>query len=53
MSELARQAGVRYVNGPNTVTYFGAVLMNEREDGSGAEQPGFVAPAKALGMQNA
>ena len=51
VSELARQAGVRYVNGPNTVTYFGAVLMNEREDGSGAEQPGFVAPVKALGMQ--
>ena len=51
VSELARQAGVRYVNGPNTVTYFGAVLMSEREEEAGAEQPGFVAPVKALGMQ--
>lgn len=31
ISELARQAGLRYNNGPNTVTYFGAVVFNESE----------------------
>jgi predicted metal-binding protein len=27
VSELARAAGMKYVNGQNTVTYFGAVLF--------------------------
>ena len=27
VSELARAAGMKYINGPNTVTYFGAVLF--------------------------
>ena len=27
VSELARQAGIRYNNGPDTVTFFGAVLF--------------------------
>ena len=27
--ELANQAGIRYNNGPNTVTYFGALCFNE------------------------
>lgn len=27
VSELARQAGIKYNNGPNTVTFFGAVLF--------------------------
>lgn len=31
VSELAREAGVRYNNGPNTVTYFGALLFNPKE----------------------
>lgn len=29
VSELAKEAGVRYHNGPNTVTYFGALLFQE------------------------
>ena len=29
VSELAKQAGVRYMNGPSTVTFFGAVLYDE------------------------
>ena len=29
----ARNAGLAYTNGPNTVTYFGLVLYGEREDG--------------------
>lgn len=29
VSELAASAGIRYSNGPNTVTFFGAVLYNE------------------------
>ena len=29
VSRLAMKAGVKYNNGPNTVTYFGAVLYNE------------------------
>ena len=28
VSELARAAGMKYINGQNTVTYFGAVLFN-------------------------
>ena len=31
---LARQAGVRYHNGPNTVTYFSCVFFNESAGGS-------------------
>ena len=30
VSELAGQAGIRYMNGPSTVTFFGAVLYGER-----------------------
>lgn len=29
VSVLAPQAGMKYINGPNTVTFFGAVLMGE------------------------
>ena len=29
VSELAAQAGMKYINGQNTVTYFGAVLIKE------------------------
>lgn len=29
VSELAEEAGIRYLNGVNTVTYFGALLFNE------------------------
>lgn len=29
VSELANQAGVKYNNGPNTVTYFGALICDE------------------------
>ena len=29
VSELANQAGVKYNNGPNTVTYFGALICND------------------------
>jgi hypothetical protein len=28
VSKLAAQAGVNYINGANTVTYFGAVMYN-------------------------
>ena len=28
VSELARSAGMKYINGQNTVTYFGAVLFS-------------------------
>lgn len=28
VSTLARQVGINYINGPNTVTYFGALLYN-------------------------
>lgn len=28
VSELAKSAGMKYINGPDTVTYFGAVLFN-------------------------
>lgn len=31
VSEMAVQAGMKYNNGPNTVTYFGGVLLNESE----------------------
>jgi predicted metal-binding protein len=31
VSKVASQAGVRYNNGSNTITYFGAVLYNETE----------------------
>jgi predicted metal-binding protein len=31
VSKLARQAGIRYNNGENTITYFGALLYNEAE----------------------
>lgn len=27
VSELAKQAGIKYINGPNTVTYFGALMI--------------------------
>lgn len=30
VSVLAPQAGMRYIHGPNTVTYFGAVFLGER-----------------------
>ena len=30
VSVLAPQAGMKYINGVNTVTYFGAVLMGKR-----------------------
>ena len=30
VSVLAPQAGMKYINGANTVTYFGAVLLGER-----------------------
>jgi predicted metal-binding protein len=30
VSKLAAQAGIRYNNGENTVTYFGALLFNEK-----------------------
>ena len=29
VSELATQAGMKYNNGPNTVTFFGALICNE------------------------
>lgn len=29
VSELAKQAGIHYINGANTVTYFGGILWNE------------------------
>jgi len=32
ISELARETGVPYLNGKNTVTFFGAVLYNESTD---------------------
>lgn len=31
VNELAQEAGVHYNNGPNSVTYFGALLFNARE----------------------
>ena len=34
VSEMARSAGMKYINGENTVTYFGAVLFN-KEDNDG------------------
>lgn len=30
VSELAKSAGMKYINGQNTVTYFGAVLFDEK-----------------------
>ena len=32
VSELARVAGMQYVNGPNTVTYFGGILFSTSEE---------------------
>lgn len=32
VSELAREAGIRYNNGPDTVTYFGALLFHGEKD---------------------
>lgn len=32
VSELASEAGIRYNNGPNTVTYFGALLFKQEEN---------------------
>ena len=29
--ELAEAAGMRYINGPDTVTYFGAVLFQPQQ----------------------
>ena len=29
VSKLAAKAGLHYIGGPNTITYFGAVLYNE------------------------
>ncbi|MCR4437376.1 MAG: DUF2284 domain-containing protein [Clostridiales bacterium] len=37
VSELAKQAGVNYNNGQNTVTYFGALLFNDTDI---SEDPG-------------
>ena len=34
VNELAEEAGVRYNNGRNTVTFFGALLFNENKAGS-------------------
>ena len=34
VSELAAQVGMRYINGRSTVTFFGAVLYNDREGGA-------------------
>ena len=31
VSEMARAAGMNYINGANTVTYFGAVLFNKED----------------------
>ena len=31
VSDLAKMAGIRYINGENTVTYFGAVLFEPRD----------------------
>lgn len=31
VSEMARAAGMKYINGENTVTYFGAVLFNKED----------------------
>lgn len=32
VTELSRAAGIRYNNGPNTITYFSAILFNEAFD---------------------
>ena len=32
VSELAKEAGIRYNNGSNTVTYFGALLFSDSDD---------------------
>ena len=32
VNELAKEAGIRYNNGSNTVTYFGALLFNAEKD---------------------
>jgi predicted metal-binding protein len=34
VAELAKQAGIAYFNGSNTITYFGALLYNEHDVGS-------------------
>lgn len=34
VSALAKQCGVKYINGANTVTYFGAIFWNEINGGS-------------------
>ena len=38
VSQLAELSGMRYINGENTVTYFGAVLFSrsDRAPGEGA-----------------
>ena len=36
VSELAKQAGIHYSNGTNTVTYFGALLLNESDTREGS-----------------
>lgn len=33
VSQLAEQCNMRYINGQNTVTYFGAVFLKEESDG--------------------
>ena len=33
VSDLAKEAGIRYHNGANTVTYFGALLFNDNRRG--------------------
>jgi len=38
VSELAKAAGMRYTNGENTVTYFGAVFFSANDAGSDAER---------------
>ena len=37
VSKLAEACGMRYINGQNTVTYFGAVLFGAPDDAEGAE----------------
>ena len=32
VNELAKEAGIRYNNGSNTVTYFGALLFNKEKN---------------------
>ncbi len=38
VSTLAKKAGVNYINGKDTVTYFGAVLYDEGDEGNAGAQ---------------